>query len=147
VTIVDATTCAPVRGAAVDVWHADVDGEYSGFDGEEGATHLRGIQLTDAHGRARFRTVYPGWYPGRAVHVHVKVHRDGTTVHTGQLFFPDELTDTVFRTRPYASRGEPDTRNEDDALFDGAGGREAIGRFTEGGAGYAGAITLGVSAA
>src|SRR5207249_6075801 len=72
---VDASTCRPIKGAAVDIWHADAGGVYSGFgSGSGNRTFMRGIQKTDAKGLARFRTVYPGWYRGRTVHIHVKVH-------------------------------------------------------------------------
>jgi protocatechuate 3,4-dioxygenase beta subunit len=88
--VVDASTCKPIKGAAVDIWHADAGGVYSGFGGgARSRTFLRGIQRTDANGVAVFRTIYPGWYPGRAVHIHLKVHVGGSVVHTGQLFFPD----------------------------------------------------------
>src|SRR5256885_1507945 len=64
-------------------------------------TFMRGIQRTDATGLAVFRTIYPGWYRGRTVHIHVKVHVGGTVLHTGQLFFDDSLTDSVFKHPPY----------------------------------------------
>jgi protocatechuate 3,4-dioxygenase beta subunit len=84
--VVNASTCKPIKGAAVDIWHADAAGEYSGF-GQEAAsrTFMRGVQRTSAKGLALFRTVYPGWYQGRTVHIHVKVHLGGNVVHTGQL--------------------------------------------------------------
>ena len=96
--VVDASTCKPIRGAAVDIWHADALGVYSGFgSGSGNRTFMRGIQKTDASGLARFRSVWPGWYQGRTVHIHVKVHVGGNVVHTGQLYFPDSVTDKVFR--------------------------------------------------
>jgi protocatechuate 3,4-dioxygenase beta subunit len=74
-TVVDASTCKPIKGAAVDIWHADAAGNYSGFGAGSGnRTFMRGIQRTDANGVATFRTVHPGWYQGRTVHIHVKVH-------------------------------------------------------------------------
>jgi protocatechuate 3,4-dioxygenase beta subunit len=74
-TVVDASTCKPIKGAAVDIWHADAAGNYSVFGAGSGnRTFMRGIQRTDANGVATFRTVYPGWYQGRTVHIHVKVH-------------------------------------------------------------------------
>src|SRR5207302_862578 len=73
--VLNASTCAPLEGAAVDIWHADAAGNYSGFGaGASSRTFMRGIQKTDKHGLALFTTVYPGWYQGRAVHIHVKVH-------------------------------------------------------------------------
>ena len=116
--VVDASTCRPIKGAAVDIWHADASGVYSGFGAGSGnRTFMRGIQRTDAHGVATFQTVYPGWYQGRTVHIHVKVHVRGNVVHTGQLYFPDSLTDTVFRAAPYNKRPRRTTRNAADFVF------------------------------
>src|SRR5213080_3206228 len=73
--VVDASTCKAIRNAAVDIWHADAGGVYSGFGaGSANRTFMRGIQRTNAAGLALFRSVYPGWYQGRTVHIHVKVH-------------------------------------------------------------------------
>ncbi len=104
--VADASTCKPIKGAAVDIWHASAGGKYSGEQANDtvGQTFLRGIQRTDANGLALFTTVYPGWYPGRAVHIHVKVHVGGNVVHTGQLFFRDSFTDVVYRRAPYSGR-------------------------------------------
>lgn len=97
VTIVNASTCEPIEDVAVDIWHADASGVYSGIgsEGTSGKTYLRGVQLTDANGVASFRTVYPGWYQGRATHIHLKTHVGGRSggstysgghvAHTGQL--------------------------------------------------------------
>lgn len=142
--VVDASTCKPVRGAAVDVWHCDAAGVYSGFgQGAGSRAFLRGIQKTDKHGLAVFRTVYPGWYPGRTVHIHVRVHLGGNVVHTGQLYFPESVTDSVFRKSPYASRPSRDTRNADDAVFRN-GGKRSMLRVRKDGAGYVATITIGV---
>jgi protocatechuate 3,4-dioxygenase beta subunit len=140
--VVNASTCKPIKGAAVDIWHADAGGTYSGVQGSAG-TFMRGIQPTDAKGIAVFQTVYPGWYQGRAVHIHVKVHLGGNVVHTGQLFFPDTLTDRVYKAAPYSARGARDTRNANDSIFVNGGKRSmlALGRK---GSGYAAAITMGV---
>jgi len=124
--VVDASTCKPIAGAAVDTWHADALGVYSGFGaGAKSRTFMRGIQKTDANGLARFRTVYPGWYQGRTVHIHVKVHLGGNVVHTGQLYFPDSLTDKVFRRKPYSRRSNRTTRNASDFVF-AHGGRRSL---------------------
>src|SRR5256886_3220541 len=101
--VVDASTCKPIKGAAVDIWHADAGGVYSGFGaGASSRTFMRGIQKTNVKGLALFRSVYPGSYQGRTVHIHVKVHLRGNVVHTGQLYFPDAMTDTVYRAAPYS---------------------------------------------
>jgi protocatechuate 3,4-dioxygenase beta subunit len=144
-TVADASTCKPVKGAAVDIWHASAGGKYSGEQANDtvGQTFLRGIQRTDANGLARFTTVYPGWYPGRAVHIHVKVHLGGSVVHTGQLFFRDSFTDAVYRRAPYNGRSARDLRNADDSIYLGGGSR-ALLRMHSAGKGYVGSITMGV---
>jgi protocatechuate 3,4-dioxygenase beta subunit len=107
-SVLDASTCRPLKGAAVEVWHADAGGVYSGFGaGASSRTFMRGVQKTDAAGLAIFDTVYPGWYQGRTVHIHTKVHLGGNVVHTGQLFFPD----AVFKRSPYNRRPNRDQRN------------------------------------
>jgi protocatechuate 3,4-dioxygenase beta subunit len=138
----DAASCRPIPDAVVDIWHADAGGAYSGFDGTGGAgggpggggggpgggggqaqtdsRYLRGAQVTNAAGIVEFATVYPGWYPGRTVHIHAKVHLDARTVLTTQLYFDDALSDKVFATRPYSERGARDQRNESDGIFDAA---------------------------
>lgn len=141
-TVVSASTCKPIVGAKVDVWHADALGVYSGVQGNTG-TFMRGVQATNSHGVALIDTVYPGWYTGRAVHIHVKVHLGGNVVHTGQLFFPDTLTDRVYRKAPYSTRPGRDTRNATDAIFRNGGSRSMLG-LSRSGSGYAGAIVLGV---
>jgi protocatechuate 3,4-dioxygenase beta subunit len=144
--VVDASTCRPIKGAAVDIWHADAGGVYSGFgSGSANRTFMRGIQRTDATGLARFRTVYPGWYRGRTVHIHVKVHVGGNVVHTGQLYFPDSWTDRVFRRKPYSRRPNRDTRNATDFVFRNGGRRSLLGLRKSAGL-YIGTIRMGVQA-
>ena len=141
-TAVSASTCKPIKGAAVDVWHADAEGVYSGVSGRSG-TFLRGIQKTDHDGLALFDTIYPGWYRGRAVHIHVKVHTGGQVVHTGQFFFPDALTDEVFKAAPYSSRGKPDVTDAADSIYRNGGSRSIL-HVTKSGDGYLGSIVMGV---
>jgi protocatechuate 3,4-dioxygenase beta subunit len=170
IAVVGADSCAPVRDAAVDIWHCDADGVYSGFEaaanggaggppgggppggpGGGGATatdstrDLRGTQVTGGDGVVTFRTIYPGWYQGRAVHIHMKVHVDSSTRHTGQLFFDDGLTDRVYRGEPYSVRGAPDMRNRDDSIYTQAGGRGAIVTMTPTSDGYRGTMTVGIT--
>ena len=143
-TVVDARTCKPIKGAAVDIWHCDASGEYSGFGGGSASrTFMRGVQRTNANGVVIFKTVYPGWYPGRTVHVHVKVHVRGNVVHTGQLYFSDRVTDAVYRRAPYSRRPNRETRNDDDRLFRN-GGRRSLLRLSRSGAGYVGSLRMGV---
>ena len=161
-TVVDASTCKPIKGAAVDIWHCDAGGVYSGFEsastggapgGSAGPTDkdrfLRGVQITNAQGHAEFQTIYPGWYRGRTVHIHVKVHlngdRVGHVVHTGQLYFPENVTAKVFKSGPYKARAAArDTFNATDAIFQSGGRQSMLGITRDGHGGYAGTITLGV---
>jgi protocatechuate 3,4-dioxygenase beta subunit len=143
--VVNASTCKPVAKAAVDVWHCDALGVYSGtIANNPGTNFLRGVQRTSASGIATFKTVYPGFYAGRAVHIHVKVHIRGNVVHTGQLFFPAAVTDAVYANEPYSAHGtSPDTPNAQDAIFRN-GGRYGMLTLKQTAAGYTGAITMGV---
>jgi protocatechuate 3,4-dioxygenase beta subunit len=145
-TVVDVSTCKPIKGAAVDIWHCDAGGTYSGFaqEGTEGRTFLRGIQKTDKNGLATFTTVYPGWYSGRTVHIHVSVHLGGSVLHTGQLFFPESLTDVVYRRAPYNRRPSRGTRNATDSIYRNGGSRSML-KLAKSGNGYVGRITMGVS--
>jgi len=142
--------CHPVHGAQVDLWHCDALGLYSDVtpSGTAGQDFLRGYQRTDLSGIVSFTTIYPGWYPGRAVHIHAKVrlfdpYGELTTELSTQLFFDDAVTDAVHSVEPYRDRGQRDTRNAADAIF--AGHRQLLlslqGNPTTG---YAGAIDLAI---
>jgi protocatechuate 3,4-dioxygenase beta subunit len=123
-------TCKPLQGAQVDIWHCNAIGQYSdvtdqGFD-TKGQKWLRGYQVTDENGIAEFLTIYPGWYSGRAVHIHFKIRTTGADGNayefTSQLFFPDDLSDQVFTQAPYTGHsGDRDTRNEADSIYNQAG--------------------------
>src|SRR3954469_16984278 len=104
--VINASTCKVVKNATVEIWHCDAGGVYSGeVAGNAGTNFLRGGQKTNANGVAQLKTIYPGFYDGRAVHIHVKVHVRGSVVHTGQLFFPAATTQAVYEKAPYASHG------------------------------------------
>lgn len=125
--VVDAA-CAPIAVARVDVWHCDAAGAYSAFaDGGGGAaaagqTFLRGTQMTDDAGVATFDTIYPGWYPGRAVHVHYKVYISEREMVTSQMFFAESVSREVFAASPvYATRGNADVPLESDRIARRAG--------------------------
>lgn len=104
--------CTPLSGARVDVWHADAQGVYSGYEGQGdgrrlstvGQTFLRGTQFSDEAGAVTFETIHPGWYPGRATHVHFKVFVGPRTLVTGQMYFPDAVNETIYRTAAYGGR-------------------------------------------
>ena len=145
IATVNGSTCRPLPGAAVDIWHSDASGDYSGFgNAASNSTFLRGVQTSDANGTVTFTTIYPGWYQGRAVHIHVKVYAGGSEVHTGQLFFDDGVSTTVFAAAPYNSRTGQFVRNSQDSIYSNSGGAQSLVPVTRDGAGYAGAIALGV---
>jgi protocatechuate 3,4-dioxygenase beta subunit len=122
VSKVDGTACVPLEGVLVDVWHCDAVGEYSDVGAEQGHDFLRGYQHTDANGRATITTIYPGWYQGRAVHIHFKIRTDpaaasGGFEFTSQLFFDDAFSATVYSSGVYAAKGTPDTPNASDGIY------------------------------
>jgi protocatechuate 3,4-dioxygenase beta subunit len=102
--VMDAANCTPVAGARIDVWQTRADGYYSGYPGQgdkrnvdtTGGTFMRGTQFADARGEASFSSVYPGWYGGRTVHVHFKIFIDDKDMLTGQMYFPDALSQYIF---------------------------------------------------
>jgi protocatechuate 3,4-dioxygenase beta subunit len=144
-TVQKASSCKPIAKATVEVWHADAIGQYSGFDGAGTTTHyLRGGQRTSRSGLAVIDTVYPGWYQGRAPHIHVKVHVGGNVVHTGQLFFRPATSAAVYRTSAYAAHGQADTTNATDMIYADGGSKSLLALRRRAGGGYTGAIALGV---
>jgi protocatechuate 3,4-dioxygenase beta subunit len=154
--------CTPVAGAVVDLWQCDAAGVYSGFAGaapgqggspagsdeygdpESRATSserfLRGTQATGHDGVVQFASIYPGWYPTRTAHLHLKVHLDDRTVLTTQLFFDDAITDAVYEAAPYSAHPGRDTRNDHDHFYAAA----ARLRLERDGDRWLGAIVLGV---
>src|SRR5215510_3034903 len=127
----NAGDCLPLPGAQVDIWHCDAMGIYSdvhdpGFN-TIGRKFLRGYQVTDARGEVRFVTVYPGWYPGRTIHIHFKIRAAPVAQRrfefTSQLYFDDGLTDRVHAEPPYASNGQRTARNQHDWIFRRGGDR------------------------
>ncbi|MEU8310582.1 intradiol ring-cleavage dioxygenase [Actinomadura sp. NPDC048955] len=159
--------CRPVKRAAVDIWHCDAGGVYSGYEGntlpggpppsgtptapptgtptgpppgggghaepDNDLTFLRGVQLTNGHGTAEIRTIYPGWYQGRALHIHVKVHvggrvdaekktyTGGHVSHTGQFFFAEDMAEKVAALEPYRSNTVTRVKLEEDGIYRQAG--------------------------
>ena len=117
--VVRASDCTPIQNAAVDLWHNNAPGIYSGFanQGTQGQTWLRGVQFTDANGTAFFDTIYPGWYPGRTTHMHLKVRPPGATQLTTQLYFPQGLSRRIYKLAPYNAHGQNPTNNGSDPFF------------------------------
>ncbi len=147
VSHVQGSSCTPLVGALVDVWHCDATGVYSDVAGSQGTKFLRGYQLTDSNGAARFATIYPGWYQGRAVHIHFKIRTapqaDSAHEFTSQLFFDDALSDAVFANQAYSARGQRTTRNANDGIFGASGGQLTLAP-TPSGDGYAATFDIGV---
>jgi protocatechuate 3,4-dioxygenase beta subunit len=125
IRVVRADTCAPLVGVAVDVWHCDASGIYSGYPGQlggldtSGQKFLRGTQVTDADGRVAFTTLYPGWYPGRTTHIHFKIHVSASAEATSQLYFPEDVTAAAYAVAPYSAHGPKDTTNVADSVNQG----------------------------
>jgi protocatechuate 3,4-dioxygenase beta subunit len=140
--------CAPLAGARVDVWHCDALGAYSDVRDPGGSTvgqkFLRGYQATSAAGLARFTTIYPGHYQGRAVHVHFKIRTAQGEEFVSQIYFDDALSDRVHTLEPYARRGQRRLRNEGDGLFR-QGGRQLLVNAIPSGAGYAATFDVALS--
>jgi protocatechuate 3,4-dioxygenase beta subunit len=150
VASVDGNGCVPLAGAIVDIWHCDAKGIYSDANdmsfSTRGSKFLRGYQVTDADGRVRFTTIYPGAYPGRAVHIHFKVRANARNTprdFTSQLYFDDALTDRVHAREPYAGVGERRTRNARDGLYR-QGGQALQLALVETADGYAATYDVGI---
>jgi protocatechuate 3,4-dioxygenase beta subunit len=204
--VIDADTCKPLKRAAVDIWHCDALGIYSGYESMSGGggggtpptgtpptgtpptgapsgtptgtpptggpgggggghqeptddeRYLRGTQLTDKHGYVEFKTVFPGWYQGRAVHIHTKVHVDGKMTdtgyegghacHTGQFFFEETAVLASAEVTPYSTSTTARTTLDEDTIYGGAGTQDGLLKlkYRKGhiGKGVIGSITMGV---
>ena len=161
--LIDSTTCKPIRNAAVEIWHCDAVGVYSGYTAQgsggggpmptdlptdmptgpppggggghvpptDDLTYLRGLQITDRHGRVTFTSIVPGWYAGRAVHIHTKVHTEGTatstgysgghTCHTGQFYFVESLVTRLNEYAPYNTNTTTRVTLDQDSIYPGTG--------------------------
>ena len=113
-------SCTPLTNAKVDIWHANSKGIYSGVkDAGTGQNdYLRGYQMTDENGTVRFTTIYPGWYEGRAIHIHVKVRNfegsNETLEWTSQFYLNNSINGQVHTQPPYNNHGPVDMTNEED---------------------------------
>jgi protocatechuate 3,4-dioxygenase beta subunit len=172
--IVDAMTGEPVIGALVDIWHCNARGAYSGWskvdpDKEVDAdtigsiprtddhTYLRGGQFSDNKGVVRFTTIYPGFYAGRALHIHVAVRitagnnylEERHVAWVGQLYFPEVASRSVLNAREYRGRIVSRLTNDQDHYYERMGGEastldvHAIGRESHDD-GFFGQLTIGI---
>jgi protocatechuate 3,4-dioxygenase beta subunit len=145
VSRVSGSACTALSGAVVDVWHCDALGVYSDVDSARGQKFLRGNQTTDASGSAKFTTIYPGWYQGRAVHIHFKIRPTASSEFTSQLFFDDALSTQVFAQTPYSQKGTQGiTRNAADGIFQQSGGKLNLS-VTKNGDAYAATFDIGLA--
>ena len=117
--------CTPIRAVKVDIWHANSQGIYSAVKdfGTTGQQFLRGYQTTGNDGSVHFTTVYPGWYQGRTIHIHVKVRTfegsNKTMDWTSQFYFDNNLNKQIHTQLPYSKHGPPTTTNEQDGIYTG----------------------------
>jgi protocatechuate 3,4-dioxygenase beta subunit len=145
VSRVSGSACTALSGAVVDVWHCDALGVYSDVDNTRGQKFLRGFQTTDASGTAKFTTIYPGWYQGRAVHIHFKIRPTSSSEFTSQLFFDDALSTQVFAQSPYSQKGTQGiTRNSADGIYQQSGGKLLL-NVTKSGDAYASTFDIGLA--
>jgi protocatechuate 3,4-dioxygenase beta subunit len=154
VSTVGSGGCNPLSGAIVDIWQCDALGAYSAVNERGSQTaaknFLRGYQVTEANGSTQFKTIYPGWYPGRTVHIHIKVRandKSGTAQEiASQLYFDDALTDRVHAQAPYTGKGQRPIKNQQDGLFR-TGGRQLMLSLVESPPGYAATFDIGLQMA
>lgn len=153
--------CVSLKNARVDIWHANSQGLYSDIVqiGTLGKKYLRGYQVTDDNGTVRFTTVYPGWYEGRAIHIHIKVQTfegsEKTFEWTSQLYIDDSISTAVHEQSPYNSHGQPEVRNMDDGIYSGPStdmmfqnntGKHLMLDVTKTEQGYVGTFNVGLNA-
>ena len=144
--------CNALQGATVDVWHCDALGVYSDASdpsfNTKGQKWLRGYQTTDGSGIAKFTTIYPGWYQGRAVHIHFKVRvasGSQTADFTSQLFFDDSFNEKVFATAPYSQKGASGRLlNDRDDIYRQSNGKTKL-NVTQNGSVYSASFSLGIA--
>jgi protocatechuate 3,4-dioxygenase beta subunit len=143
--------CTPLKDAIIDVWHCDAEGVYSDVQDRSfstvGKKFLRGYQVTNANGMAEFVTIYPGWYPGRTVHIHFKIRTRSAAQpgyeFTSQLYFDDAITDRVHAQAPYAAKGQRTQKNDRDGIF-GEGGEQLLLQLAKTAEGYEARFDIGL---
>ena len=137
--------CAPLANANVEIWQCDASGNYSEYGTQTSQTYLRGIQTTDANGQVNFMTIYPGWYQGRATHIHIEVTMNGRSVKVTQIAFPEAINNAVYATGVYASRGSNPTTNLRDGIFADSLSSELVTPSGNPTAGFSASYQVGVA--
>ena len=146
ITVVNVNNaCAAVQGADVEIWHVEAAGDYSQYGSQTATTFLRGIQTTEAAGQVTFETIYPGWYQGRATHVHVEVTMSGRSVKVTQIAFPESVSNAVHTSGVYASRGTNPMSNAADGIFADSLSSELVTPNGSPSSGYAASFQVGVA--
>ena len=147
ITVVNSNNnCTPVANANVEVWQCDAAGNYSQYGTQTAQTYLRGIQTTNGDGQVTFTTVYPGWYQGRATHIHVEVVRNGVSSKVTQIAFPESVNAAVYATGVYVSRGSNPTANARDGIFADSLDSEIASVSGDAANGYTATFRVGIAA-
>lgn len=147
-------SCKIVQNARVDLWHCDKDGYYSGYSNtgylgtqnNSGLIFCRGLQYTDSTGQVKFTSIYPGWYSGRAIHIHAQVYVGSALKLTTQIAFPDSVNAAVCASTLYAAHGQPDTTNSTDSILRDSLDNELATVTSNGSGGYNLVHTIYISA-
>jgi protocatechuate 3,4-dioxygenase beta subunit len=151
VSSINRGNCSPLKGAIVDLWQCDADGVYSDavdpdYFSTKGKKFLRGYQLTDQNGIAKFSTIYPGWYPGRTPHIHYKIRSPASArspyEFVGQMYFDEGTSDRVFARPPYSARGKRNVSNLTDRIYNRDGGRQSMVTLRPAKNGYSGTFDV-----
>ena len=137
--------CAAVSGANVEIWQCDATGNYSEYGSQTTQTYLRGIQTTNSNGEVTFTTIYPGWYQGRATHIHIEVKTGGTSRKATQIAFPETVNNTVYATGVYASRGSNPMSNLSDGIFADSLSAELVTPTGSSASGYTASCQVAIS--
>jgi protocatechuate 3,4-dioxygenase beta subunit len=146
VKVVNVTAaCAAVANANVEVWHCDSAGTYSEYGTQTAQTYLRGIQTTNSNGEVTFTTIYPGWYQGRATHIHLEITINGVSRKVTQIAFPESVNNTVYRSGVYAPRGSNPTSNLSDGIFADSLSAELVTPSGDAANSYAASCQVGIS--
>lgn len=137
--------CTAVPNADVEIWHCDSAGNYSEYGSQTTQNYLRGIQTSNSNGEVSFTTIYPGWYQGRATHIHLEVKTGGASRKITQIAFPESTNSTVYQTGVYASRGSNPTSNLADGIFADSLSSELVTPTGDPTSGYAASCQIAIS--